>query len=61
MQRAPSYGSDLVVDLLRVVGIEYVVLKPGATYGARHDSLVNYGGNRARHDRIRAAVREYRL
>ena len=48
MQRAPSYGSDLVVDLVRAVGIEYVVLNPGATYRARHDSLVNYGGNRAR-------------
>jgi thiamine pyrophosphate-dependent acetolactate synthase large subunit-like protein len=41
------YGSDLVVDLLRAVGIEYVALNPGATYRGLHDSLVNYGGNRA--------------
>src|SRR5262245_20879893 len=45
--RAPGYGSDLVVDLLRAVGIDYVALNPGATYRGLHDSLVNYGGNRA--------------
>jgi acetolactate synthase-1/2/3 large subunit len=44
---APGYGSDLVVDLLRVAGVEYVALNPGATYRGLHDSLVNYGGNRA--------------
>ena len=43
----PRYGSDLVVDLLRAVGIEHVALNPGATYRGLHDSLVNYGGNRA--------------
>jgi len=43
----PGYGSDLVVELLRAVGIEYVALNPGATYRGLHDSLVNYGGNRA--------------
>jgi len=47
VQRVPGYGSDLVVDLLRAVGIEYVALNPGATYRGLHDSLVNYGGNRA--------------
>ena len=47
MSRAPGYGSDLVVDLLRAVGIDYVALNPGATYRGLHDSLVNYGGNRA--------------
>jgi thiamine pyrophosphate-dependent acetolactate synthase large subunit-like protein len=44
---APGYGSDLVVELLRAVGVEYVALNPGATYRGLHDSLVNYGGNRA--------------
>jgi len=44
---APGYGSDLVVDLLRAAGVEYVALNPGATYRGLHDSLVNYGGNRA--------------
>ena len=41
------YGSDLVVDLLRAVGVEHVALNPGATFRGLHDSLVNYGGNRA--------------
>ena len=47
MPRAPGYGSDVVVDLLRAVGVDYVALNPGATYRGLHDSLVNYGGNRA--------------
>ncbi len=47
MPTAPAYGSDLVVDLLRAAGVEYVALNPGATYRGLHDSLVNYGGNRA--------------
>jgi acetolactate synthase-1/2/3 large subunit len=62
VQRVPGYGSDLVVDLLRAVGIEYVALNPGATYRGLHDSLVNYGGNRApelvltTHEEIAVAV-----
>ena len=40
-----EYGSDVVVDLMRAYGIEYVALNPGATYRAIHDSIVNYGGN----------------
>jgi thiamine pyrophosphate-dependent acetolactate synthase large subunit-like protein len=47
MATPTRYGSDLVVDLLRAVGIEHVALNPGATYRGLHDSLVNYGGNRA--------------
>ena len=47
METAPGFGSDLVVDLLRAVGVEYIALNPGATYRGLHDSLVNYGGNRA--------------
>jgi thiamine pyrophosphate-dependent acetolactate synthase large subunit-like protein len=38
------YGSDLVVDLLRAVGVEHVALNPGATFRGLHDSLVNYDG-----------------
>ena len=40
------YGSDLVVDLLRAVGVEHVAINPGATYRGLHDSLVNYGQGR---------------
>jgi acetolactate synthase-1/2/3 large subunit len=39
------YGSDVIVDLLKAFGIEYVALNPGATYRGLHDSLVNYGRN----------------
>src|SRR5262244_1318888 len=38
-----TYGSDLVVDLLRAVGIGHVALNPGATFRGLHDSLVNHG------------------
>ena len=41
----PQYGSDLIVDVLRALGIEYAALNPGATFRGLHDSLVNYGGN----------------
>ncbi|HYB42988.1 MAG TPA: thiamine pyrophosphate-binding protein, partial [Candidatus Methylomirabilis sp.] len=40
--RAPVYGSDLVVELLRAVGIEHVAINPGATFRGLHDSLVNH-------------------
>lgn len=39
----PSYGSDLVVDLLQALGIEYVSFNPGASFRGLHDSIVNYG------------------
>jgi len=41
-----GYGSDLVVELLRAVGVEHVAVNPGATFRGLHDSLVNYGGAR---------------
>lgn len=43
----PRYGSDLIVDLLNGLGIEYVVMNPGSTFRGIHDSLVNYGANRS--------------
>ncbi|HLZ31543.1 MAG TPA: thiamine pyrophosphate-dependent enzyme [Chloroflexota bacterium] len=45
MRRAPEYGSDLVVDLLRALGVEYAAFNPGASFRGLHDSLVNYGGD----------------
>lgn len=39
------YGSDLIVDLLASLDIDYVACNPGATFRGLHDSLVNY-----RHD-----------
>lgn len=42
MPRQPEYGSDVIVDLLRDAGIEFVAFNPGATFRGIHDSLVNY-------------------
>lgn len=57
----PQYGSDLVVDLMKAVGIEYVALNPGSTFRGVHDSLVNYGSNNPRiifcnHEEIAVAI-----
>ena len=41
----PEYGSDLVADLLRALGVEYAAFNPGASFRGLHDSLVNYGGD----------------
>ena len=43
---AAHYGSDLIVDLLKVLGIEYVALNPGSSFRGIHDSLVNYESGR---------------
>jgi thiamine pyrophosphate-dependent acetolactate synthase large subunit-like protein len=45
MQR-PEYVSDIVVEVLRELGIEYIALNPGSSFRGIHDSLVNYGNNR---------------
>src|SRR5258708_12248989 len=47
VQRAPEYGSDLVVDLLQALGIEYAAFNPGASFRGLHDSLINYGGDQS--------------
>ncbi|HWO40759.1 MAG TPA: thiamine pyrophosphate-binding protein [Candidatus Eisenbacteria bacterium] len=43
---AARYGSDLIVDLLKTLGIEYVALNPGSSFRGIHDSLVNYESGR---------------
>ena len=43
---AARYGSDLIVDLMKVLGIEYVALNPGSSFRGIHDSLVNYESGR---------------
>ena len=40
------YGSDLIVDLLKVLGVECVALNPGSSFRGIHDSLVNYSGGK---------------
>ncbi len=42
---ASKYGSDVIVDMLKLYGIPYASLNPGASYRGLHDSIVNYGDN----------------
>lgn len=42
-----GWGSDLVAEMLRRSGIEFVAINPGSSLRGLHDSLVNYLGNRA--------------
>jgi len=44
-RRGAEYGSDVIVDVLRALGIEFAAMNPGATFRGLHDSIVNYGGN----------------
>lgn len=41
-----EYGSDLMVDLLKKLDIDYISLNPGACFRGLHESIVNYGGNK---------------
>ena len=41
----PEWGSDVMVDVLRGLGLKYVSLNPGSSFRGLHDSLVNYGGD----------------
>ncbi|HEY3062374.1 MAG TPA: thiamine pyrophosphate-dependent enzyme [Chloroflexota bacterium] len=43
----PEWGSDVVAEMLRRLGIEYIALNPGASYRGLHDSIVNYNANQA--------------
>ncbi|MCZ6892273.1 MAG: thiamine pyrophosphate-binding protein [Chloroflexi bacterium] len=59
-----EYGSDVIVDILRSLKVDYVALNPGATFRGLHDSLVNYGGNRdpeiilCTHEEVAVAIAE---
>ena len=41
------FGSDIVAEALRAVGVPYIALNPGASYRGLHDILVNHLGNEA--------------
>ena len=41
----PEWGSDVMVDAIRGMGLRYLSLNPGSSYRGLHDSLVNYAGN----------------
>jgi len=40
-------GSDFMVDVLKSLGFEYVAANPGSSFRSLHESLINYGGNKA--------------
>src|SRR5688572_24969177 len=40
-------GSDFMVDVLKHLGLEYVAANPGSSFRSLHESIVNYGGNKA--------------
>ena len=40
-----GWGSDVVAEMLRRLGIKYVCVNPGSSFRGLHDSLVNYLGN----------------
>jgi thiamine pyrophosphate-dependent acetolactate synthase large subunit-like protein len=40
-------GADFMVDVLKSLGLEYIFSNPGSSFRALHESVVNYGGNRA--------------
>ena len=37
-----AWGSDVIVDMLQALDIDYIAINPGASYRGFHDSLVNY-------------------
>jgi hypothetical protein len=42
----PVWGSDIVLDMLRLLEVEYAAVLPGASFRGIHDSAVNYTLNR---------------
>ena len=40
-------GSDFMVDVIKALDLEYMSLNPGSSFRSLHESLVNYGGNKA--------------
>ena len=43
------YGSDVIVEMLGRLGIQYAALNPGASFRGIHDSLVNFAKNQRPH------------
>jgi acetolactate synthase-1/2/3 large subunit len=39
------WGSDVIAEMIRALGIEYIAINPGATYRGLHDSFVNHLGD----------------
>jgi acetolactate synthase I/II/III large subunit len=44
---ADRSGSDFMVDVLKSLDFEFVAANPGSSFRGLHESIINYGGNRA--------------
>src|ERR1700733_2555638 len=44
---ADRTGSDFMVDVIKALGFEYVCANPGSSFRGIHESIINYGGNKA--------------
>jgi len=40
-------GADFMVDVIKSLGIEYICANPGSSFRGLHESVINYGGNKA--------------
>ncbi len=40
-------GSDFMLDVIKSLNFDYVAANPGSTFRALHESIINYGGNKA--------------
>ncbi|HEY7175112.1 MAG TPA: thiamine pyrophosphate-binding protein, partial [Micromonosporaceae bacterium] len=40
-------GSDFMIDVLKSLNFEYLIAVPANTFMSLHESLINYGGNKA--------------
>jgi len=47
VQSKAEYGSDVIVEMMRLLDIPYVSLNPGASFRGIHDSIVNFPGGSA--------------
>jgi thiamine pyrophosphate-dependent acetolactate synthase large subunit-like protein len=41
----PQVGADVMVDVMRSLGLAYVAANPGSSFRGLHESIVNYAGN----------------
>src|SRR5258708_33520775 len=39
-------GSDYMVDVIKVTGMEYIASNPGSSFRSLQESIINYGGNK---------------
>ena len=39
--------SDVMLDVIKTIGIEYIAANPGSSFRSLHESIVNYGDNKA--------------